>query len=369
MIPDMKKILIILMLTVPVGLWLILVKRPLEKKTSLVTPSELNPETKSPVIVAKNLDTPWAIAFLPDGNILVSQRFGEVSLIKKDSSDPVPVAKLPQVQEIGEGGLLGIALHPDFSSNNLVYLYYTFFSSANETLNRVSQLTYQNNQLTNEQVIVDNIPGSVNHNGGRIKFGPDNYLYITTGDAGNPSLAQDINSLAGKILRVTPQGTPAPGNPFNNLVFSYGHRNPQGLSWDASGKLWSTEHGQSGLDEFNLIEIGNNYGWPVIRGLEKRDKMVTPNLNSGNLTWAPAGMAYFEGSVFFGGLRGQSLYRASINPGGIDLKDYFKNQYGRIREVILGPDTMLYITTSNKDGRGSPQVGDDKIIRIDPRKL
>jgi glucose/arabinose dehydrogenase len=253
-------------------------------------------------------------------------------------------------------------------------LYYTYTASGNNTMNRVVRLTMENEIfLVDEKIIVDAIPGASNHNGGRIKFGPDGYLYIGTGDAQEPSRAQDTNSLAGKILRVTDDGSPAPGNPFNNRIYSYGHRNVQGLAWDSNGQLWATEHGRSGalsgLDEVNKIESGKNYGWPEIQGNETRDGMITAAKNSGNTTWAPAGMDYVAGSMYYAGLRGESLYEANVSGSQIpDVITHLKGQYGRLRDVVTH-NGMLYITTSNKDGRGSPKEGDDKILRINPEKL
>jgi len=238
-------------------------------------------------------------------------------------------------------------------------------------------MTYKNGQLSDERIIVDNIPGASNHNGGRIKFGPDSYLYITTGDAQEPSLAQTKSSLAGKILRVTDEGKPTPGNTFDTMVYSWGHRNPQGIAWDKDGNLWETEHGPSGgslgtgNDEVNFIELGKNYGWPEIQGNQTKEGMVTPVRNSTpQLSWAPSGAAFIGNSLFFSGLKGQTLYEAVIENNQItNFKEHFKGKYGRIREVIAGPDGMLYITTSNLDGRGRPNQGDDKIIRINPQKL
>ncbi|KKR30764.1 hypothetical protein A2715_02010 [Candidatus Woesebacteria bacterium RIFCSPHIGHO2_01_FULL_39_32] len=326
-------------------------------------------------VIATGLDTPWAIAFLPDGGVLITERKGTVRLINS-SGDllPNPIAEIECVKEIGEGGLQGIALHPDFPSNYFVYLYYTYSESGGNTLNKVVRMTYRNQKLSDEKVIVNAIPGAANHDGGRIKFGPDKMLYITTGDAQNPSNAQDTDSLSGKILRVTYEGNPAAGNPFRNRVYSYGHRNPQGISWDANGTLWETEHGPSGLetgnDEFNRIEIGKNYGWPEIRGKETREGMVTPIIESGRSdTWAPAGLAYINGKFYFGGLRGQALYRVTLSGNSAELETFFKGEFGRLREVIAGPDNMLYITTSNRDGRGDPESDDDKVIRVNPEKL
>lgn len=380
----MNKIYVLILFVVLCGLVLFLTSSLYKNPTSPPPPKTQNetvttqmPTEDSPqtTVVAQNLDTPWAIAFLPDKSILVTERQGQVRFINStEGLDTTPVATIASVREIGEGGLLGITLHPDFSSNNFVYFYYTYSSSGNNTLNRVVRMKYQNKKLTNEEIIVDRIPGASNHNGGRIKFGPDNFLYIATGDAQEPSLAQNKNSLAGKILRVTDTGKAAPGNPFNNRVYSYGHRNVQGLAWSAQNELWATEHGrsgiQSGLDELNVIEAGKNYGWPTIEGDKTKPGLETPRRNSGNTTWAPAGAAFVDKTIFFGGLRGQTLYGAVIQNGQVtNFKEHFNSEYGRIREVILGPDNMIYLTTSNRDGRGTPDTTDDKVVKINPNKL
>ena len=358
----MKPIFILLIILAISGLAYINSNKPsvTTNPTTQVSPSPTPQNTEEFTVIAKNLDTPWAVAFLPDKSILVTERFGRVNLIDS-SGNLTPIATLTQVKEIGEGGLLGITLHPDFSNNHFVYLYYTYQANGNDTLNRVVRMTYLDQKLSDEKIIVDKIPGASNHNGGRLKFGPDKLLYITTGDASEPSLAQDKNSLAGKILRVSAEGKVE--------IYSYGHRNPQGIAWDSSGKLWETEHGRSGapsgLDEINLIQQGKNYGWPTIQGDEKKEGMETSVKNSGSTTWAPAGAAFIGNSLFFGGLRGQTLYEAVTENNQIaDLKEHFKNQFGRIRDVVSGPDGMLYITTSNKDGRGNPASDDDKIIKI-----
>jgi aldose sugar dehydrogenase len=329
-------------------------------------------------IIAEGLDTPWAIAFLPDGGMLVTERAGRIRLVDPAGNlKPEAVATLGQVKEIGEGGLLGIELHPDFKTNNYVYVYYTYAGNGNNTLNRVARLTYTDGKFGEETPIVDEIPGASNHNGGRIKFGPDKYLYITTGDAQDPSLAQNKDSFAGKILRVTDKGGAINDNPFNDLVYSYGHRNPQGIAWDKDLHLWETEHGPSGgnlgtgNDEINFIEPGNNYGWPEIQGDESAEGMTAPARNStASTVWAPGGAAVINNSLFFGGLRGQALYEAIISNNRITgFSEHFKGKYGRIREVIKGPDGMLYITTSNRDGRGVPNSTDDRVIRINTSKL
>jgi len=306
-------------------------------------------------VIAQNLNVPWEVVFLTDGEILLTERSGNLLLIKKKQK-----ISIESVKSIGEGGLLGIAVHPDFENNRYIYLYYTYSSNGDDTLNRVVRFKFEDDKLINETVLVDAIPGAANHNGGRIKFGPDNFLYITTGDAQNPSLAQDKNSLAGKILRITDEGKVE--------VYSYGHRNPQGLAFDNQGKLWATEHGPQAMDELNLIEKGKNYGWPVIQADEKQEGMVNPIIQSGpDVTWAPAGTVFYEGSIFFGGLRGQSLFQYKV--ADKTLKRYFQEEFGRIRAVVLGPDGYLYLTTSNTDGRGNPKEGDDKLIKINPNIL
>lgn len=322
-------------------------------------------------VVAKNLSVPWAIAFLPtssnqkskDRRILVTERAGKIKIV--DNDNIFEIAEI-NVNLDGEGGLHGIALDPEFESNSYVYIYYTAFSDTNDSINRVSRYKFTDNSLIDETVILDNIPGARNHNGGRIKFGPNGYLYITTGDATQSSNSQNTSSLAGKILRVDRDGIPALDNPFNNSIYSYGHRNPQGITWDESGQMYSTEHGNSATDEFNMIEIGNNYGWPIIVGNEIGDGMQTPIIQSGSTTWAPSGLAYIDGKFYFGGLRGNALFRIERIGDEFILTEHFKGEFGRIREVIKGPDNMLYITTSNRDSRGIPSENDDRILRINP---
>lgn len=331
-------------------------------------------------VIAENLDIPWEVAFLPAnsvsgvGEILVTERPGTLLLLKGGQKIPIE-----GVSHVGEGGLLGLAVHPNFSSNHWIYLYLTTGTDGNLT-NKVERYRLEGSQLSERKVIISGISGSANHDGGRIAFGPasveatagksDYYLYITTGDAENPQSAQNINSLNGKILRVKDDGSIPPDNPFGNAVYSWGHRNSQGLAWDNQGRLWATEHGrsgiQSGLDELNLIEKGKNYGWPVIQGDQKREGMVSPVIQSGpNTTWAPSGATFYDGSIFFSGLRGEALFEYRIDENS--LKTHFQGEFGRIRAVVLGPDGYLYLTTSNTDGRGNPKVGDDKLIKVNPK--
>ncbi len=331
------------------------------------TLADRNAEKKDIEIIAENLQIPWEIAFLPDGDLLVTERPGMLNRIGKERR----VYTIEGVEHISEGGLLGMALHPRFSENQWIYLYLTT-RSGDSLINRVERYRFERDRLTEKTTIIDNIPGAAYHDGGRIAFGSDDYLYVTTGDAGKSNLAQNIKSLAGKILRIGDNGSIPSDNPFGNAVWSYGHRNSQGLTWDDEGRLWATEHGRSGilsgLDELNIIEKGKNYGWPVIQGDETKAGMESPIVQSGSdETWAPAGIAFLDGSLFFGGLRGESLYAAKImEDRKVSLKSHFRQEFGRIRAVVLGPNNYLYITTSNTDGRGDPHSGDDKIIRINP---
>lgn len=324
-------------------------------------------ENKDIEVIADNLQIPWEIVFLPDGEMLVSERQGTIQKIGKENQ----TYKIEGVEHIGEGGLLGMALHPRFEENYFIYFYLTT-RTRDGLRNRVERYRFEKNSFSEKTIIIDNIPADKNHNGGRISFGFDGNLYITTGDSGQSSLAQDTNSLAGKILRVKDDGSIPSDNPFGNAVYSYGHRNPQGIAWDGEGRLWATEHGRSGVlsgfDELNLIEKGKNYGWPIIQGDETKENMESPVAHSGSsTTWAPAGAAFWNGSVFFGGLRGESLYEARlVDDGKVSVKAHFRQEFGRIRAVVLGPDNYLYITTSNTDGRGTPRANNDKVIRINP---
>ena len=305
------------------------------------------------------------VEFLPNGGMLVTQRTGQLLYVFDGEIEQE--YEVDGVNHVGEGGLLGMALHPEYEDNNFLYLYMTVEGETGIE-NRIVRYTFDREELNEQDVILDEIPGGRTHNGGRIAFGPDGYLYITTGDAGIVDLSQNLDSLAGKILRITDDGEIPEDNPFESEIYSYGHRNPQGLTWDDEGNLWSTEHGPTARDELNLIQAGNNYGWPEIRGDEEMESMETPVLHSGNdYTWAPSGMIFFEGRIFFGGLRGQSIYEAKIeNLEVVDFKINFEQEFGRLRNVNLGPDGMMYVLTNNTDGRGNPDDTDDKIIRINP---
>lgn len=338
--------------------------------------AEAPDEARLPIeVVAEGLEVPWDIAFLPEGDLLVTERSGTLKRLSTEATGRAPITiTVPDVLDTGEGGLMGMVLHPDFVQNRLLYLYFT--TSEGGQHNRVARFRLDGESLTDERTILDGIPSAIYHDGGRIAFGPDGMLYITTGDATDSANAQDLGSLAGKTLRLTADGGIPGDNPFGTAVWSYGHRNAQGLAWDNQGRLWETEHGRSGItsgyDELNLVEKGKNYGWPVIQGPATREGMVAPVVQSGaSETWAPASAAYHDGSIWFGGLRGESLYEARIGEDGRSANPvvHFHGEYGRIRAVVVGPDGYLYLTTSNRDGRGSPVAADDRIIRVDPAAL
>ena len=331
--------------------------------------------------IADNLEIPWSIAWLPDGTIFFTEREGNVRVIHDDKvSEPIFSLDVGG----GEGGLLGIAIDPNFSENHYVYLYYTY-NEFLSTQNKVVRYIESNLTLLEDKVLIDEIPGAPFHDGGRIKFGPDGKLYITTGDAGNSGLAQDTNSVAGKILRINSDGTIPQDNPFSNSpIYSLGHRNSQGLDWDNKGNLVATEHGPSGFrgvahDEVNLIKPGLNYGWPDIIGSEGKEGLVTPILNTGDDTWAPSGADFYhgdkipawKGKFFVATLRGNHLHMIDFdleNGQVLSHQKLFSGDFGRLRDVATGPDGYLYILTSNQDGRGSPKINDDRILRVLPLK-
>lgn len=323
-------------------------------------------DTRAVTTLMSDLHVPWETVVTPDGELLVTERNGTLRLRRLDGSETT--FQVEGVVEVGEGGLLGMALAPDFASTARVYLYVTS-KDGDGYVNRVVRYT-MGDALTERTVIVDGIPAAKYHNGGRIAFGPDGMLYVTTGDGSQTANAQNKDSLGGKVLRVKPDGSIPSDNPFGNATWSYGHRNAQGIVWDDKGRLWATEHGRSGaatgFDELNLIVKGGNYGWPVIQGDETRDGMITPVRHSGSKeAWAPAGIAFANGSLYFTGLRGTSLYEARVDEKGVVTKfqAHFRGDFGRLRGVVLSGQFLL-VTTSNRDGRGTPHDGDDKVLRV-----
>jgi len=330
-----------------------------ESKTTNLNKDE---DTMDNSIIIDNLKIPWETLFLPEGDILITERTGRITVLKNNTHTTINV---DGVKHVGEGGLLGAALHPNFKVNKYIYLFFTTEESG-VLSNKIFRYTLEDYKLSGATLILEGIRGSSNHDGGRIAFGPDNLLYITTGDAEEPNSAQDTKSLNGKILRINDDGSIPPDNPFNNPVYSYGHRNPQGITWDENGNLWATEHGPSGLntgwDELNLIVKGSNYGWPLIKGDETKEGMQNPVIHSGKSTWAPASAVYYRGSILFGGLRGEALYEYDIEKK--ILKENFKKEYGRIRNVAINREGTIFISTSNTDGRGVKRQNDDKVIQV-----
>ena len=317
--------------------------------------------------VASGLEAPWGLAFLPDGRALVSERDSGRLLIVTASGHVEEVQRLP-ANGSGEGGLLGIALSPNYATDGFVYAY---FSTAED--NRVVRFHLGEEPMP----ILTGIPVSSIHNGGRIAFGPDGMLYIGTGDASNRGAAQDLNSLAGKILRLMPDGGVPADNPFpNNPVYSYGHRNVQGLAWDAKGQLYATESGQNAFDEVNRIVAGGNYEWPAVEGNAGGNHYIKPVAVFSTAEASPSGavslhsgaIPQWEGNLLIAGLRGERLWRLSFDStGAVTAREpLLQDQYGRLRHVVQAPDGSLWVLTSNRDGRGSPAPVDDRILRLIP---
>lgn len=325
--------------------------------------------------IASNLTIPWDIDWASDGRIFFSERNGNLRVIEDGKLLP-PILNLDVGN--GEGGMLGVVLDPDFEKNHYIYIYYTY-NEFLSTKNKLVRFVESDNSLTEDKILLEGIPGASYHDGGRIQFGPDGKLYVTTGDAGNPDSAQDLGSLSGKILRINSDGTIPNDNPFeNSFVYSYGHRNPQGLDWDDSGRLYATEHGPSGFrgvahDEVNLIKPGQNYGWPTLIGDESKQGMTNPVIHSGDDTWAPSGATFYhnkqipdwDGKYFLAALRGEHLHVFNFdNDKVVSHEKLFLDEFGRLRDVVQGPDDALYVLTSNRDGRGNPASNDDRILRI-----
>ena len=321
--------------------------------------------------LATGIDVPWGLARLPDGTVLVSARDSfriyrlDVATARLTRVGTVP-GVVSNVAQQGEAGLLGVAVSPAFTRDHLVYAYYSTASD-----NRIAAIPWDpsapaGRQLGTPRVLVRSIPHNVHHDGGRIAFGPDGYLYATTGEAQQPALAQDRGSLGGKILRMTNAGRPAPGNPFGTLVWSYGHRNVQGIAWDAAGRLWASEFGDHSEDELNLIRPGRNYGWPQTEGRTSRAGITGPVAQWGPPQDSPSGIAIAQGSVWMAALRGQRLWRIPLDGRATAAtpQDFLVGRYGRLRSVLaVGSDTLL-VTTSNRDGRQSPGAGDDRILLV-----
>ena len=324
--------------------------------------------------LASGLRIPWSVAFLPDGSALVTERgnrspdtpskeWGSARLLRVTPAGKVSVVqRIPVTDQVSEGGLLGIAVSPHYATDHWVYVFFTTSSD-----NRIARFRLGQKP----QPILTGIPHGAHHNGGRLAFGPDGMLYATTGESGNPSLAQNKASLGGKILRITPEGGPAPGNPFpGSPVYSYGHRDVQGLAWDAKGRLFASEFGDHAVDELNLIQPGRNYGWPTVEGRSTDPRYVNPLVTWPVKQASPSGIAIRDGQVWLANLVGQRLNRVGLD--GYRSTSLLVRQYGRLRDVVNAPDGSLWILTSNRDGRGAgygrgaPRPEDDQILRYVP---
>ncbi|KRE38657.1 glucose sorbosone dehydrogenase [Janibacter sp. Soil728] len=328
--------------------------------------SPVTPPAAQPVVseVVGDLDVPWDLAFLPDGAALVTLRDrGEV--VRIEDEEVSTVGTVPGVVAEGEGGLLGLAISPDFARDRSVFVYVT---TADD--NRVLRMALGDNGLGSPEPVLTGIPKAGNHNGGRIAFGPDGQLYVATGDAGDTSAAQDPDSLGGKILRITPDGDAARGNPVpGSPVWSSGHRNVQGLAWGEDETMWASEFGQDTWDELNRIVPGGNYGWPQVEGAGGRSGFIDPVATWSTADASPSGIAVAkDGSVVMAALRGKSLWRVPVEGEGGDARAgeperLLEGQHGRLRDVELAPDGSLWVLTSNTF-RGEPREGDDRVLKV-----
>lgn len=313
--------------------------------------------------VSSGWSIPWGLSWLPDGSALITERDSFKLFKLTQSGTRTSVGTVPNVVTTnGEGGLLGVAVSPNWSTDHYVYLMHSASSD-----NRIVRMTYDGSSLSGYKVLVTGIAKNKYHNGGRIKFGPDGYLYATTGDAQNSSLAQDKNSLNGKVLRMTADGKAAPGNPFGNLVYSLGHRNPQGITWDAQGRLWEAEFGNSKYDELNLIESGKNYGWPTCEGNCSTSGMTNPKRQWTVSEASPSAVAYADGALYLAALRGERMWRIPVDgtSAGTPVA-YYNAQYGRLRTVEKVPGkNALWLSTTNADNNGGEPDGADKVFQVE----
>lgn len=336
-------------------------------------PIVIPPPTSSPTgteavkIVATNLQKPWAMSFA-DNKIFFTEKVGRVRVIDNGTLVNDSVADL-HVADLTDAGLLGIAVHPEFEQNHFIYVYYTYKDGDN-LWNKVLRITVSNDRISDAKVIIDKIPGAEFDDGGVIKFGPDKKLYIGTGDATDQNSTQDLKSLAGKILRLNDDGTIPSDNPFpNSPVYSYGHRNPQGLAWDAKGDLYETEEGPTRNDEINLIKPGGNYGWPTqeCSGLPQYQSALVcynPSIGPAGIVYYGSGKLDIKDSLVMATLLGHSLEQLPLGNGTLLEQKIILDGVGRIRDVNEGPDGYLYALTSNTDGMGFPDKNDDKLLRI-----
>ena len=355
--------------------------RPNAQEASRASAAPLRVET-----LVSGLDTPWDLAWGPDGAIWVTERPGTISRVDAATGAITRVGDV-DVVEVSESGLMGIAFHPDFASQPYVYVTHSY-RSGRDIRNRLVRMRFDGATLGEPQVLLDNIPGAGNHNGSRLAIGPDRFLYMTTGDAGRGARAQDLSSVAGKVLRLTLDGRPAPGNPFGTLVYSYGHRNAQGIVFHPETRvLYVAEHGPRDNDEVNRVEMGGNYGWPAVHGFCDGDTSGEEAFCRNNdvvgpvAAWTPtvgvSGADFYDadlipgwkGSLLVTSLRGATLFRLTLSADGrhvVEREALFRGEYGRLRDVLVGPRGEVYLATSNRDGRGRPASDDDRILRILP---
>jgi glucose/arabinose dehydrogenase len=334
--------------------------------------------------VARDLDTPWEILWGPDDHIWITERFGRISRVDPATTIVVPLITIDEVYEEGESGLLGMALHPDFSETAYVYLVYNYFEGG--IRERIVRYTYEEDQLTNPLTLLENIPGSSIHNGSRILFGSDEKLYFSLGDAANTSNSQDTEKLNGKILRMDTDGGIPDDNPFpGSYVWSFGHRNPQGMVFTPGDVLFSSEHGPQNDDELNLIEAGANYGWPEVHGFcdenSETDFCNENDITEPLMAWTPtlavAGLDYYahehigiwQNKLLMVTLKTGRLMSLTLSENGREItgsKIWIDNQFGRLRDLCVSPGGRVFIATSNRDGRGTPLADDDRIIELVP---
>ncbi|SFB04701.1 Glucose/arabinose dehydrogenase, beta-propeller fold [Lentibacillus halodurans] len=315
-------------------------------------------------IVAENLEEPWEIA-MQEGRFYISERTGSIVTVANDWQTRKPVQLEKDLSNQSEAGLLGLAFPDDFATTNEAIAYYSYQEN-NTYYQRVVKIEELDNQWQETSVLLDEIPGGQVHHGGRLEIGPDSKLYITTGDATNPELSQDMDSLAGKILRMKQDGAIPDDNPFeNSYIYSYGHRNSQGLAWNDEHELYATEHGSNAHDEINRITKGRNYGWPVIQGDETAEDMNPPVIHSGENTWAPSGMTYHDGYFYFASLAGEALRRFDPNR---EAEEVVISEEGRVRDAFSTEEGIYYLT-NNTDGRGNPAEDDDRLLFIPNSRL
>jgi glucose/arabinose dehydrogenase len=323
------------------------------------------PKNQRYQVLAENLETPWYIAKF-ENTFYLTEKTGSIVKVENGKMDRQSVKFEKEISTASEAGLLGFALAPDFLESHRAYAYYTYEDNSGQ-FNRIITLRLEDNVWREESLLLDKIPSGTYHHGGRLKIGPDEKLYATTGDASESDLAQDPNSLGGKIIRMNLDGSIPNDNPFpNSYLYSYGHRNPQGITWSSDGTTYAGEHGNDANDEINIIDAGQNYGWPIIEGHEEQGGMVSPQFTSGDgETWAPSGMDYYNEKLYVAALRGSAVLEFDLKTGGYRE---VTNGLGRIRDVLIKDDS-LYLISNNTDGRGALQENDDKLYRISLSEL